>query len=359
MTGNDNNCPSCADNAHPMGEPLPGTTASVLVREYTPPTPAELELTRRVYAKLTAATGRVSVAASVSNKIGDARTPDQAIRFSREPSTFAPSQRSGLRFSSDGLRKTSPGTRPMPETAVGAVSQRVNTSSVRLSEDVRMASQLTAPWFEFPGKAGVPQPIDYPGKPRGRGTQNDPAPDHWGDGSGVDKYYEGIGERGPELAEELAKKAAEKGSCEWEVWSTDTVTLEKTFAIEPVDLWYETTEGWKERALAHLTDLGNKIASRGAAALGTVKQLTGLLSAWLDDRAYAKSCTGDCSYYNRIHGWSLGEIEIDLSYNKNMVINLNKEHEDAPVKVELTNITYTLTYTFDVRRRHFCVSGAF
>ena len=103
MPDDTNNCPSCND--HPMGKALPGSTADVLVREYVPPTAAELDFSHNFYAAMEARTSRSPFTEGIPVQTQDAGSPVEPL----EPIAFQ-HQVSGA--------------------------------------DLLMPSQYTAPWFE-------------------------------------------------------------------------------------------------------------------------------------------------------------------------------------------------------------------
>ncbi|MBX3458746.1 MAG: hypothetical protein KF696_02135 [Planctomycetes bacterium] len=135
MADNENNCPTCADNAHAMGKALTGTTDSVFVREYTPPTQAELELTRRVYGEM-ARIRRPFNRDEFSVPVGPRPEADGANEL-RIAETTSPK---GLPVMVDRSRPTH-----APENTGAATS---GSQRVSWGEEFLLTSQLTAPWFE-------------------------------------------------------------------------------------------------------------------------------------------------------------------------------------------------------------------
>jgi len=152
MAGKNNNCPTCAETPHPMGTPLEGNP-NVLVAPYTPPTAAELELTRNFYSTMEARNGP------------SAALPEQQ----QVPPSEAPPHAQALY---DGMKLPDTSGLAMDPEGIGAISRRLASSTaeatqrteatradaltsakiqrVMTGEDVLLPSQLTAPWFDFP-----------------------------------------------------------------------------------------------------------------------------------------------------------------------------------------------------------------
>jgi hypothetical protein len=127
MAKDDENCPACNDNPHPMGEPLPGNE-HVTVRPYTPPTEAELEFTRNFYANIRAR----EHGSHTERVLSHAKTPSPE-RFSGAPPIHA-------------------GTRRM-DVPPAAVTHPIEPNGVLPDFDSSMPSQLTMPWFGIPQEA--------------------------------------------------------------------------------------------------------------------------------------------------------------------------------------------------------------
>ena len=135
-------CPSCAD--HPMGKALPGSTADVLIREYVPPTAAELEFSRNFYAAMEARTGRSPFTDGIPVQTQDASPGFGGIAL--RDGMMLPDI-SGLPMDPQGpaarsLRFASGREQAVPDTFVSsAVAHALS------GQDVLMPSQLTAPWL--------------------------------------------------------------------------------------------------------------------------------------------------------------------------------------------------------------------
>lgn len=165
MPDESNNCPTCND--HPMGEALPGSTPSVLVQPYTPPTPAELEFTRNFYAAMEARNGNAPdegvlvQTQGTSPALGNIALQDgmklpDISGMMMEP--YGPVARS-LQAAADTsiFEPTS--------SALAATAKQIgfapNVASNRLSydssdTDALIPSQLDAPWLELASETAFP-----------------------------------------------------------------------------------------------------------------------------------------------------------------------------------------------------------
>ena len=133
-------CPSCAD--HPMGKALPGSTANVLVREYVPPTAAELDFSRNFYAAMEARTGRSPFTDGIPVQTQDASPGLRDVAL-RDGMTLP--DISGLPMDPQGpaamsMRHATP-TPGQDTMATEAIHRAMR------GEHALMPSQLTAPWF--------------------------------------------------------------------------------------------------------------------------------------------------------------------------------------------------------------------